>query len=92
MNRTAPIRAKVQEGKLVLDEPVPLPDGTEVIVQVVQVPLQPGPSVTQEQLKELIKDDPLFGMWADRDDIEDSVAWLERERKKWWRQEYTPPG
>lgn len=26
---------------------------------------------------------PFFGMWADRDEMNDSVDWVRREREKW---------
>jgi hypothetical protein len=26
---------------------------------------------------------PFFGMWADRDEMSDSVAWVRKERDKW---------
>ena len=26
---------------------------------------------------------PFFGMWKDRDDMSDSVRWVQREREKW---------
>ncbi|MCZ6681353.1 MAG: type II toxin-antitoxin system Phd/YefM family antitoxin [Candidatus Poribacteria bacterium] len=26
---------------------------------------------------------PFFGMWADRDDMRDSTAWVRKEREKW---------
>jgi hypothetical protein len=80
------IRGKVQEGKLELSAPVPLPDGTEVIVQIEPM-TPPPPPPTPEELQKLQEEDPLFGMWADREDMKDSVAWVRRERKKWWRQD-----
>ena len=30
-----------------------------------------------------ISEDPAIGMWADREDMQDSVAWVRREREQW---------
>jgi hypothetical protein len=30
-----------------------------------------------------ISEDPAIGMWADREDMADSVAWVRREREQW---------
>jgi hypothetical protein len=80
-------RAKVQEGKLVFSDPVPMPDGTQVEVQVVEVP-PPEPPPTPEEIQDFLAD-PAHGMWADREDMKDSVAWLEQERAKWRRRRLT---
>ena len=30
-----------------------------------------------------IADLPFFGMWADREDMTDSVAWVRKDREQW---------
>jgi hypothetical protein len=46
---TLPLKAKVQNGRLILDEPVNLPDGTEVEL----VPFAPGDELDDEDRKRL---------------------------------------
>jgi hypothetical protein len=71
---------KVRNGTLVLDEPVTLPDGTEVRVRIEPVGQQPASgALTPEELTRL----PFFGMWADREEMADSVAWVRRMRDQW---------
>jgi hypothetical protein len=71
---------KVQNGTLVLDEPVTLPDGTEVRIRIEPVGQLPTSSVlSPEELTRL----PFFGMWADREEMADSVAWVRRMRDQW---------
>jgi hypothetical protein len=72
-------RGKIEEGKLVLSGPLPFPEGAEVVVQI-----EP---VVSDGL-ELVEDFaslPFFGLWADRDDLIDSMTWV-RERRKAWHQ------
>lgn len=74
-------RGKVQGRTIVFVDPLPLPDGTPVVVHIEQV--------TQEQPTERAGSEgsfatlPFFGMWADRKDMGDSVAWVRRERERW---------
>ena len=70
-------RGKDTHGGIVLTEPLPLPDGVEVIVQVEPVPsIPPG-----------LDDDfpalPFFGLWADRDDLPESTTWVRERRQQW---------
>jgi len=71
-------RGKIHSGGIVLDEPINLPEGTEVIVYVAPVNHE-GVSASNGDEFEL----PFFGMWADRDEMSDSLAWVRREREKW---------
>ncbi len=78
---------KVNNGHIVLSKPLSLPEGTEVRVQIEFIDLtsvnggdnQHTDSDESEDFANL----PCFGMWADRGDMRDSVAWLRKERKKW---------
>jgi hypothetical protein len=74
-------RGTVQAGGIVLAEPLALPEGTEVIVSVEVIGPRPGgagpPAVTR------FTDLPFFGMWADRENLEDSTAYVRKEREQW---------
>lgn len=78
---------KVNNGHIVLSNPLSLPEGTEVRVQIET--LEPNAvSGGEDQDKgsnesEDFANLPCFGMWADREDMRDSVAWLRKEREKW---------
>ena len=78
---------KVNNGHIVLSKPLALPEGTEVRVQIEPI----DPENTQNTAAEKNEDfanQPFFGMWADREDMRDSVAWLRKEREK-WQQRFT---
>lgn len=72
-------RGKILSGSIVLDEPIDLPEGTEVIVHVEPVTHRARSASNDNEFERL----PFFGMWADRDEMSDSVAWVRREREKW---------
>lgn len=84
-------RGTIQNGRVVLANPLPLPEGTEVVVKVEPVAEQPSPSsveLTPAPASEGTVDFaslPFFGMWADREDMKDSVAWVNKEREKWYQ-------
>lgn len=84
MSRT--IRGRIEAGHLVLEEPPPFPDGTEVLVRLAQVEPTP-PALTREEFLA----QPLFGMWADHEDLKDSRSWVRAERAAWQRR-LTRPG
>ena len=78
---------KVINGRVVLSKPLSLPEGTEVRVRI--EPVDPVPvhkddsQSTNSDESEDFANLPCFGMWADREDMRDSVAWLRKEREKW---------
>ena len=72
-------RGKIHSGSIVLDEPIDLPEGTEVIVHVEPVVHEHPSTGNGNEFENL----PFFGMWADRDEMSDSVAWVRKERDKW---------
>jgi hypothetical protein len=74
-------RGKVQDGGIVLVKPVPLPEGTEVVVHIepVQAPEGRGGRQPAEAFTAL----PFFGMWAARQDLQDSAAHVRKERERW---------
>ena len=78
---------KVSNGHIVLSNPLSLPEGTEVRVRI--EPVDPVPvneddgQDTGSNPSEDFANLSCFGMWADREDMRDSVAWLRKEREKW---------
>ena len=76
-------RGKVQGGSIVFSEPLRLPEGTEVLVSI--EPLTAEEQTTKLSYSGEFASLPFFGMWADRQDMSDSTAWVRREREKWQR-------
>ncbi len=78
---------KVINGHIILSSPLSLPEGTEVLVKIEPVdpvPVNKGDDQnTDSNESEDFANLPCFGMWADREDMRDSVAWLRKEREKW---------
>ena len=72
-------RGKILSGGIVLDEPIDLPEGTEVFVHIEPVAHEGASATNGDDFEHL----PFFGMWSDRDEMNDSVAWVRRERDKW---------
>jgi hypothetical protein len=72
-------RGKIQSGGIVFDKPLPLPEGTEVFVRIEPVEDKTMSAANGDEFENL----PFFGMWADRDEMNDGVAWVRREREKW---------
>lgn len=71
----------VKQGTIVFTEQLPLPEGTEVVVHI--EPLGDARHHPAAEETEEFATLPVFGMWADREDMTDSVAWVRREREKW---------
>jgi hypothetical protein len=78
---------KVINGHIILSNPLLLPEGTEVRVKI--EPVDPVPvnkddgQNTDSNESEDFANLPCFGMWADREDMRDSVAWVRKQREKW---------
>ena len=77
-------RGKVKDGGIVFSEPLSFPEGTEVVVRIEPV------SSTNEQAQRSngggdFASLPFFGMWADREEMNDSAAWVHEERESWKR-------
>lgn len=81
-------RGKVRDGGIVFEEPLSLPEGTEVIVHVATRETV-GPPDTATGLAAFAAL-PFFGMWADREGVGDSADWVRRERQA-WQQRATRP-
>ena len=78
---------KVINGHIILSNPLSLPEGTEVRVKIESadpVPVNKDDDQnTDSNESEDFANLPCFGMWADREDMRDSIAWLRKEREKW---------
>jgi hypothetical protein len=71
---------RVQNRTIVFTEPLQVPEGTEVFVQIESVEVAPSDAAgTVQEFATL----PFFGMWADRQDIQDSAAWVRQGREQW---------
>ncbi len=79
------LRGTVDKGQIKLTTPVDLPDGSEVRVWVESANLEPHTDELEAPPEGNLASDPAIGMWADREDMKDSVAWLAEQRAKWWR-------
>ncbi len=75
------LRGQVKGGTIVFPEPLTLPEGTEVVASIEPV-TEARKLPTPEEVEEFMSL-PFFGMWADREDMKDSVAWVRKEREKW---------
>ena len=74
-------RGKVQSGGIVFSKPLALPEGTEVVVHI--EPLVKDTQAAGPDVGEDFTTLPFFGMWAEREDMSDSTAWVRREREQW---------
>ncbi len=74
-------RGRVRNGKIDLAEPLELPDGTEIEISVSPVEPAEATGTTGQEID--LRNEPLFGMWADREDMADSVEWVRRQREQW---------
>ena len=78
---------KVNNGHIVLSKPLSLPEGTEVRGQIEPVDLTFANEDDNQNTDAYESEDfanlSCFGMWANREDMRDSVAWLRKEREKW---------
>ncbi len=68
----------VQDGQIRMENDPVLPEGASVIVVLVEEATSKPKPLTMGELLE----SPLVGMWADRDDIQDSVTFAEELRRK----------
>jgi hypothetical protein len=69
----------VHEGAIALDHPLPLQDGTKVIVRVDQMGGEPPRRLSDAEFRAL----EFFGSWADRTDLGSSEDYVRQEREKW---------
>ena len=70
----------IRGSNIILTEPLSLPEGTEVIMQI--EPIAASKEEKRETLDEFMQQ-PWFGMWKYRDDMADSSEWVKKEREQW---------
>lgn len=76
-------QGEVNNGNIVLSKPLSLPEGTKVRIQIEPVDTDDNQSTTPDENpdeNEEFVNLPFFGMWADREDMRDSVAWVRKQR------------
>lgn len=74
-------RGKIHDGAIVLSEPVALPEGTEVIVSIAPAEASQCADTMPQTANAITL--PFIGIWADREDMSDSTAWVRKEREAW---------
>ena len=75
-------QGKINNGRIVLSKPLSLPEGTEVRIQIEPIDTNDNTDTGTEASADFANLS-CFGMWADRGEMRDSVAWLKKEREKW---------
>ena len=74
-------KGEINNGNIVLSKPISLPEGTKVRIQIETVGTVDEDSETNGNHEELSKM-PFVGMWADREDMRDSVNWVRKLRER----------
>jgi hypothetical protein len=74
-------RGKIRAGNIVFPKPLALPEGTEVLVSIEPLAVK-EPTASSDKEEDFVAL-PFFGMWKDRQDMKDSAAWVQKERKRW---------
>ena len=74
-------RGKIHDGAIVLSEPVALPEGMEVIVNI--APVEASECADTNPQTDNAMTLPFIGIWADHEDMSDSAAWVRKEREAW---------
>jgi hypothetical protein len=72
---------RIEGGRLIVADTIALPDGTPVRVEIEVLDEQ-----AQSSNHEIPADEDLlpgFGMWANRQDMQDSVDWANQQRDAW---------
>ncbi len=75
-------QGEINNGGIVLSKPLSLPEGTKVRIQIEPIDTDDSQSTTPDGNEDFVNL-PFFGMWADREDMRDSVAWVRKQREKW---------
>jgi hypothetical protein len=76
------IKAHFDGKVLVPDEPLHLAKDQEVLIEVQAVPAQEKNGTAEE-----FAGSEIIGMWADREEMRDSVAWVNQHRRRIDRRE-----
>jgi hypothetical protein len=79
----------ISNGGIALDNPLPLPEGSKVVVHVEVASTETTPKSSPPDVSaEIFAAFPFFGQWADRQDIPDSAEYVRQERAKWQQRPY----
>ena len=73
-------QGEINNGNIVLTKPISLPEGTKVRIQIEPIDTDDDNQSTVSDEHEDFANLPFFGMWADREDMRDSVAWVRKLR------------
>ena len=74
-------RGRIHDNGIVFSKPLSFPEGTEVDVSIKIVNQDKPVSIISQEIS--MADLPLFGMWANREDMSDSVEWVQQKRNEW---------
>jgi hypothetical protein len=74
-------RGIVKDGGIVFSQPLRLPEGTAVSVAIQLLPETQGSGGLADESE--FSSLPFCGMWADREEMQDSTAWVRQERERW---------
>ena len=72
------VRGHIKNGAVIPDVPLNMPDGVEVELQITSLYSADEPIAPYDPAIESV-----FGMWADREDMADSAAWVRKQRESW---------
>ncbi|MXV77274.1 hypothetical protein F4083_07180 [Candidatus Poribacteria bacterium] len=75
-------QGEVNNGGIVLSKPLSLPEGTRILIQIEPIETDDDKDSLPDK-KEDFANSSFIGMWADREDMQDSVAWVRKQREKW---------
>lgn len=75
-------QGEINDGNIVLPKPLSLPEGTKVRIQIEPILDTDDKDAKIDIEKEEFSKLPCFGMWADREDVRDSVAWVRKLRER----------
>ncbi len=67
-------QGEVNNGGIVLSKPLSLPEGTRILIQIEPIETDDNKDNLPDK-KEDFANSSFIGMWADREDMRDSIAW-----------------
>lgn len=76
------LRAHFDGKSIVPNEPLELPEDQELEIEV-RVITGPRRRRKSKRPAGRVTSTPFFGMWADREDMKDSLGWVRKERERW---------
>ncbi len=72
-------RGKIRNGSIEFSQPLPLPEGVDVVVRVEVVGDADGSAGAGLDAV----GQSIYGMWSDREDMADSARWTRDQRESW---------